>query len=112
MTKQIAYIGLGKMGKNMVLRLLEKGWDVHAYNRSDKAYAEIEQAGAKTYAVIHSLISAVQKPLLVWVMVAHDAVDDMLGQVVPELVENDTIIDGGNSFYREALIRSTELKVN
>lgn len=107
---KIGYVGLGKMGKNQVLRLREHNIDVVAYNRSDGAYAEIESAGAETSADLSDLVSKLESPRTVWLMVPHTAVDGVLSELVPLLSSGDTVIDGGNSNYKESMRRHDELK--
>ncbi len=109
MKKEIGYIGLGKMGKNMVFRLLNNGWDVVAYNRTRDVVKEVEEKGAKGAQNINELISKLSSPKIVWVMVSHQAVDEVLQELVPLLSKGDIIIDGGNSPYRETIRRSKEL---
>lgn len=99
------------MGKNMVLRLLEQGIEVVAWNRSPDPVKEVVAAGAKGVATIAELIQALPSPRVVWLMVPNGApVDEMLGQVVPLLTEGDLVIDGGNSFYKDTIRRAAELK--
>ena len=111
MSKQtIGYIGLGKMGFNMVERLLEKGYDVIAYNRSPEPVKEIEKKGAKGAYTLEDLVSALPAPRVIWIMVSHNAVDAVLSELVPLLSEGDTIIDGGNCFYEDTIRRGKELE--
>ncbi|MBI3671495.1 decarboxylating 6-phosphogluconate dehydrogenase [Candidatus Azambacteria bacterium] len=107
---KIGYIGLGKMGEGMVLRLLEKGWDVVAYNRSPDPVKEMEKAGAQGAYSLKELVESLKAPRLIWIMVSHQAVDAVLSELAPLLSEGDTIIDGGNSNYKETLRRAEELK--
>ena len=107
--KKIGYIGLGKMGKNMVLRLISKGWSVVAYNRTEDKLKEVVEAGAVGATNIKDMVSGLAVPRLVWVMVSHQAVDEVLGELVPFLSAGDIIIDGGNSPYKETIRRSKEL---
>lgn len=110
MNKKIGYIGLGKMGKNMVLRLLEHGWDVVAYNRSPESVKEMEKEGAAGAYSIKEVVGSLSSPRLVWLMVPHQAVDSVLDDLVPMLSEGDVVIDGGNSNYKETMRRAVELK--
>ena len=102
----IGYIGLGKMGKNMVLRLLEKKWSVVAFNRSTEPREEVAQAGARAVASVAELVQPLDPPRLLWIMVSHNAVDAMLDAVLPLLSAGDTVIDGGNSPYKETMRRA------
>lgn len=108
--KKIGYIGLGKMGKNMVLRLLEHGWDVTAYNRSPESIKEMEGKGARGAYSIKEVVDRLSSPRLVWLMVPHQAVDAVLKELVPLLDDGDVVIDGGNSNYKQSVRRSKELK--
>ncbi|OGE27637.1 6-phosphogluconate dehydrogenase (decarboxylating) [Candidatus Daviesbacteria bacterium RIFCSPHIGHO2_02_FULL_39_41] len=96
---KIGFIGLGRMGKNMVLNLREKGIDVVAWNRTPN-----EIANAKN---LDDLISKLKAPRIIWLMVtAGEAVDQMLNKLVDKLEAGDLVIDGGNSFYKDTLRRS------
>ncbi|MEK7452645.1 MAG: phosphogluconate dehydrogenase (NAD(+)-dependent, decarboxylating) [Patescibacteria group bacterium] len=107
---KIGYIGLGKMGEGMVLRLLEKGWDVVAYNRSKDPIKEVEKNGAVGAYSLRELVDKLETPRVIWLMVSHQAVDAVLEELVPLLSDGDVLIDGGNSNYKETLKRSKELK--
>lgn len=109
MKKEIAYIGLDKMGKNMVLRLLEKGWKVFAYNRTFSKTEEVIKEGATGAKTIKELVSQISSPRIIWLMVSHKAVDEVLGELIPLLSAGDMVIDGGNSPYRESMRREKEL---
>jgi 6-phosphogluconate dehydrogenase len=107
---KIGYIGLGKMGYNMVERLLEKGHEVVAFDRNRDAVASIAKKNAKTADSPVSLVGSLSVPRLVWIMVPHQAVDAVLNELAPILAQGDTIIDGGNSPYKESIRRSRELE--
>lgn len=107
--KQIGYIGLGKMGEAQVLRLLEKKWNVVAYNRSPEPRERVAKEGAKAVESIEALVAALPAPRTVWIMTSHQAVEEVLGKLVPLLEKGDTIIDGGNSPYRETMRRAHEI---
>jgi len=110
---KLGYIGLGKMGLNMVERLLEKDYEVVANNRSSEAIDQVVGFGAiGAYSIselVEKLESSDGNSKTIWLMVPHKAVDDVLSELVPLLNEGDTIIDGGNSPYIETLRRSKEL---
>lgn len=108
--KEIGYIGLGKMGKNMVLRLLGKGWQVVAYNRTQDAVKDVVEKGAAGAESLEELVSKLSAPRTVWVMVSHQAMDEVLNELVPLLDKGDMIIDGGNSPYQETMRRAGELE--
>ncbi|MEX0931614.1 MAG: decarboxylating 6-phosphogluconate dehydrogenase [Candidatus Paceibacterota bacterium] len=106
---KIAYIGLGKMGLNMATRLVEKGHDVLAYNRSEAPRVEAEKNGIKVCDSLASLVQHDTTPRIVWIMVTHTAVDAVLSELIPLLSKGDTVIDGGNSPYTETVGRAKEL---
>lgn len=112
----IGYIGLGKMGKNMVLHLLEQGEQVVAYNRSPEPVAEVVAAGATGATSLEDLVqklrslTAAPQPLIIWVMLkAGPVTDEHLDALSLLLQPNDIIIDGGNSHYKDTIRRSTKL---
>ncbi|MEO5635235.1 MAG: phosphogluconate dehydrogenase (NAD(+)-dependent, decarboxylating) [Candidatus Paceibacterota bacterium] len=109
MKKEIGYIGLGKMGKNMVLRLFEKGWNIVAYNRHQDKVEEVKKEGAVGVTDIKDLVSTLSHPRIIWLMVPHSAVDEVIDEVVPLLEVGDIIIDGGNSPYKETIRRGKDL---
>jgi 6-phosphogluconate dehydrogenase len=106
---KLGYVGLGKMGLNMVERLLEKGNQVVAFDRDDAAAAQASAKGAETGTSLAGFVAVLPAPRLVWVMVPYRAVDAVLGELVPLLATGDTVIDGGNSPYKESIRRSREL---
>ncbi len=108
--KKIGYIGLGKMGKNMALRLLEHNWNVVAYNRSPESIEEIEGAGAVGAYSLKEVVEKLDTPRLIWLMVPHSVVDSVLEELVPLLSSGDVIVDGGNSNYKQSVRRAGELK--
>ncbi|GAB4390004.1 MAG: decarboxylating 6-phosphogluconate dehydrogenase [Thermodesulfovibrionales bacterium] len=108
---QIGMIGLGRMGMNMALRLLEGGHAVVAYNRTPQKVREVEKRGAAGAYSIRDLVSALRPPRTVWIMIpAGKPVDDAIGELKGLLKKGDLVIDGGNSFWGDALRRAEELK--
>ena len=98
------------MGKNMVLRLLEKGIEVVVWNRSPEPAKEVVKSGAIRAESLDDLISKLEPPRIIWVMVtAGETVDELLNKLVDKLNPNDLVIDGGNSFYKDTLRRSKML---
>ncbi len=106
----IGYIGLGKMGFNMVLRLKEKRHKVIAYNRSPEPRAAIKRKGVVTASTIPELVLKLKTPRTIWIMVSHNAVGVLLEELAPLLHKGDTVIDGGNCFYKETLNHAVFLK--
>lgn len=110
----LGYIGLGKMGYNMVERLLEKGHKVVAYDLDQEAVEEIKEQGALGAENLESLVTQTraldpENPVTIWLMVPWKVVDQALEDLVPHLQEGDIVIDGGNSPYTETIRRSEEL---
>ena len=115
---KIGFIGLGRMGKNIVLHLLEGGIEVVAWNRSSEPREELRQEvkelkkGAENLTIIETtdeLVKSLDAPRVVWLMVSAEAIDAVLEDLVPKLSKDDLVIDGGNSFYQETLRRAKEL---
>lgn len=108
---KIGYIGLGKMGQGMVLNMQEKGHVVFSYNRSEEGRLEAKKAGVKNVSEsIKDMVLSLEAPRVVWVMVSHAGVDDVLKELYKHLDKNDLIIEGGNSFYKNTVVRSKEAK--
>ncbi len=108
---KLGYIGLGKMGLNMVLRAQEQGHIVIAFNRSEEGRRAAKEKGARNIAgSIKELVSALPSPRVVWIMVSHAGVQEVLKELVPLLHKGDLIIDGGNCFYEETRRRAKILK--
>ena len=107
---QLGMIGLGRMGANMVRRLLRDGHACVAYDRAAEAVRALAAEGARGAASLAELASALSPPRAVWLMVPANGVDAVLGELAPLLTRGDCIIDGGNSHYRDAIRRAAELK--
>lgn len=129
---KIGYIGLGRMGKNMILNLLEKGIEVVAWNRSPEPREELKKeaselkSGSENLKVAETLDELVtelreiatspsaprndNEGIVIWLMVtAGTAIDEVLGQLAEILKPGDLIIDGGNSFFKDTLRRNEML---
>src|ERR1051326_2652830 len=107
---EIGFIGLGRMGANMVRRLLKGGHRVVAWNRTAAKTDEIVTEGAEGAYTIAELVEKLSTPRIIWVMVpAGKATDDMIEDVIPLLSKGDIIIDGGNSMYKDSIRHSQEL---
>jgi 6-phosphogluconate dehydrogenase len=107
---KLGYIGLGKMGMNMVFRLREKGYDVLAYNRKPGPREEAHKAGIPVASSVKELIGNLAKPRTIWLMVSNAGVDEVIRDVIQYLDKGDTIIDGGNSLYKDSIRRAGELE--
>ena len=106
----IGYIGLGKMGLHMVERLIEKGNVVHAYAPSQASRDKASAIGANAVATLQELVSGLTAPRTIWIMVPHMAVESVLIELLPLLSPGDTLIDGGNSPYKETVRRATDIE--
>jgi 6-phosphogluconate dehydrogenase len=107
---QLGMIGLGRMGANMVRRLLRGGHQCVAYDRSADAVKALTAEGATGATALDDFVKKLTKPRAVWLMVPAAVVDKMLDQLVPLLEQDDILIDGGNSYYIDDIRRATELK--
>jgi 6-phosphogluconate dehydrogenase len=106
---QIGMVGLGRMGANMVRRLLGDGHECVVYNRTPKAVAELEAEKAIGAASLADLVKKLEKPRAVWLMVPAAAVETTIDELAPLLDRNDIVIDGGNSYYVDDLRRAKAL---
>jgi 6-phosphogluconate dehydrogenase len=109
---RIGFIGLGRMGANMVRRLVQDGHEIVAYNRTPEKTKEIagEGRGAIASFSIAELVAALEKPRAVWIMVpAGDATEAQITELLDHLEPGDTIIDGGNTNFHDDVRRHAEL---
>ena len=107
---EIGFVGLGRMGFNMVRRLLLGGHRVVAWNRSADKTEEAVQHGAIAASTIADLVKALQTPRVVWVMVpAGQATDAMIDELTPLLSQGDLIVDGGNTNFHDDQRRAKRL---
>lgn len=106
---QLGMIGLGRMGANMVRRLLRGGHQCVVYDQSPKAVDEIAKENAIGASSIQDFVSKLQKPRAVWLMVPAGVVDQSLADLLTHLEPGDTVIDGGNSYYVDDIRRAKEL---
>ncbi len=107
---QIAMIGLGKMGANMASRLLKGGHDVFAFDLNEEAIQQAESEGAVGVRSLKELCGQMSAPRAVWVMVpAGKPTESTVNRLSDLLAEGDTIIDGGNSNYKDTVARSQML---
>ncbi|MEI6497675.1 MAG: decarboxylating 6-phosphogluconate dehydrogenase [Actinomycetota bacterium] len=106
---ELGMIGLGRMGANMVRRLQRAGHQCVAHDVSPDAVAAMEHEGARGALTLDELVAALAAPRNVWIMVPAAFVDDTIARLAPLLSAGDTIIDGGNSWYRDDVDRSAPL---
>jgi len=109
MKKEIGMVGLGRMGLNMALNLVDHDYTVVGYNRSEAARKEAAEGGVTAVASLPELVKTLSAPRVVWLMVTSSVVDEVLAELTPLLSPGDTIIDGGNSFYVDSLRRHKAL---
>ena len=106
---QLGMIGLGRMGANMVRRLLKGGHQCVVFDMSPKAVKELIKEKAVGTSALADLVKKVEKPRAVWLMVPAAVVDKTIADVVPHLESGDILIDGGNSYYVDDIRRAKEL---
>lgn len=106
---QMGMLGLGRMGSNMVRRLMRDGHECVVYNRSAGPVEQMEAEGAIGARSLEELTTQLDTPRVVWLMVPAAVVDPVLAQLVPLLSAGDIVIDGGNSNYRDDIRRGAEL---
>jgi len=106
---QLGMIGLGRMGANMVRRLLKGGHECIVYDRSTQAVAEMVKERAIGIESLAAFVKSLTKPRAVWLMVPVGAVDSTIADLLPHLDSGDILIDGGNSYYVDDICRAKEL---
>jgi 6-phosphogluconate dehydrogenase len=106
---QLGMIGLGRMGANMVRRLLRDGHECVAYDMSAQAVADIAAAGAIGAGSLGDFVAKLRAPRAVWLMVPAAVVDHTIADLLPLLQPGDILIDGGNSYYVDDLRRAKSL---
>ena len=106
---QLGMIGLGRMGANMVRRLMKNGHESVVYDTHAEAVAALAKEGATGAASLADLVAKMTAPRAIWLMVPAGVVDQELEQLVPLLRAGDIVIDGGNSYYRDDIRRAEEL---
>ena len=108
-TKQLGMIGLGRMGANMVRRLIRGGHQCVVYDRSQQTVIELVKEQAIGADSLSDFVKKLAKPRAVWLMVPAAVVDQTIADLVPLLDPGDILIDGGNSYYVDDLRRAGEL---
>ena len=106
---QLGMIGLGRMGANMVRRLLKGGHECVVFDMSKKAVAEMVKEKAVGTASLAEFVKTLTKPRAVWLMVPAAVVDKTIAELLPHLEAGDIVIDGGNSYYVDDIRRAKEL---
>jgi 6-phosphogluconate dehydrogenase len=106
---QLGMIGLGRMGANMVRRLLKGGHECVVFDRSPQAVTELVQEKAVGTSSLADLVKNLKKPRAVWLMVPAAVVDHTIADLLPALEADDILIDGGNSYYVDDIRRAKQL---
>jgi 6-phosphogluconate dehydrogenase len=106
---QLGMIGLGRMGANMVRRLIRGGHQCVVFDRSPKVVKELTEEKAVGASSLADLVKKLDKPRAIWLMVPAAVVDQMIAEVAPLLDAGDILIDGGNSYYVDDIRRAKEL---
>src|SRR5271169_6787617 len=106
---QLGMVGLGRMGANMVRRLMKGGHTCTVFDRSPKSVEALAKDGATGSSSIKDFVSKLAKPRAIWLMIPAAVVDSTIAQIVPFLEAGDILIDGGNSYYIDDIRRAKEL---
>jgi 6-phosphogluconate dehydrogenase len=107
---QLGMIGLGRMGANMVRRLIKGGHQCVVYDRSAETIQALAKEGAVGASSLGDLVARLATPRAVWLMVPAGVVEGSLDELTPKLAKGDTVIDGGNSYYVDDIRRSKALE--
>src|SRR5207344_1027524 len=106
---QLGMIGLGRMGANMVRRLIKGGHQCVVFDMSPKAVEDLAREKAIGASSLADLVRKLEKPRAVWLMVPAAVVDKSIADLIPHLESGDILIDGGNSYYVDDVRRAQEL---
>jgi 6-phosphogluconate dehydrogenase len=106
---QLGMVGLGRMGANLVRRLMRDGHHCVAYDRTPAVVKQLESEGATGANSLEEFVAKLDKPRTAWLMLPAAVVDSTLDQLVPLLDPDDVVIDGGNSYYRDDITRAKQL---
>jgi 6-phosphogluconate dehydrogenase len=107
---QLGMIGLGRMGANLVRRLMRDGHTCVGYNRTRDVVKQLEKEGMTGASDLADFVSKLAQPRVIWVMIPAASVQSTLEELKPLLAKGDIVIDGGNSYYRDDITRAKELK--
>jgi 6-phosphogluconate dehydrogenase len=109
-SKEVGIVGLGKMGKNIAIQMLSRGYLVVAYNRSREPVNEIAAKGARAAGSVRELVESLMKPRTVWFMLtAGEVTLEAIREAAKYMGAGDTVIDGGNTNYKESVSLGQEL---
>jgi len=106
---QLGMVGLGRMGSNMVKRLMNNGHTTVVYDRSTQAVQDLQKQSAVGATSLADMVSKLSKPRAIWLMIPAAVVDSTIAELAPHLESGDILIDGGNSYYIDDIRRSKQL---
>src|SRR5260370_5206409 len=106
---QVGMVGLGRMGANLVRRLMRDGHRCVGYARTESTVQQLAGEGMVGATSLADLVAKLDRPRAVWLMVPTATVQSTLDQLIPLLDPDDVVIDGGNSYYRDDLVRAEQL---
>ena len=107
---KIGLVGLGKMGLNLGLNMIDHGYSVVAFDRNQEAVVSFHVAGGEAVSSLSEMIEQLESPKIIWLMVPQGKiVDDLLTELQPQLRANDIIIEAGNSHYKDSMRRAKAL---
>ena len=106
---QLGMIGLGRMGANMVRRLMRGGHSCVVYDRAAAAVHSLAAEGATGATQLDEFVAGLKTPRIIWLMVPAAVVDATLDELLPKLAADDVVVDGGNSYYRDDILRAKRL---
>jgi 6-phosphogluconate dehydrogenase len=109
---QLGMVGLGRMGANMVRRLMKAGHECVVYDRNRDAVEQMASEGATGASNVKDFVAALSAPRAVWLMVPAAVVDSAIEDLCQHLAAGDIIIDGGNSYYKDDIARAKKLKMS
>ncbi|MGG0738437.1 phosphogluconate dehydrogenase (NAD(+)-dependent, decarboxylating) [Niallia taxi] len=107
---KVGLIGLGKMGLNLGKNLLDNKHQVSAFDLNPAAVSEMKEYGADGTTSLTELVQSLETPRVLWIMVPHNVVDAVIGEMAPLLAKGDIVIEAGNSHYKESIRRYNELQ--
>jgi 6-phosphogluconate dehydrogenase len=106
---QLGMIGLGRMGANMVRRLVADGHRCVVYDHSVEAVEKLKSESVQGCTTLDEFVQVLESPRVIWMMVPAAVVDDLLADLMPKLQVGDVLIDGGNSYYKDDIQRAQRL---
>src|SRR5215469_2575800 len=109
---QLGMIGLGRMGANLVRRLMRDGHQCVAFDRNPDVVKQLETEGATGATTLEEFVSKLTQPRVIWIMVPASVVQATIEGLKPLLTAGDIVIDGGNSYYRDDITRAADLKTS